>query len=68
MKKTAAVIMAACMLLPVVAGCGSNLNVTVPQDTQVTLTIEKEKDNRTVFGIGGETDPHFFTYGVGRAA
>lgn len=57
--------MAACMLIPVIAGCGGELNVTVPEDTQVTLTIEKEKDNRTVFGIGGETDPHFFTYGVG---
>ncbi len=66
MKRTACVLMAACaMLLPCFAGCGGKLNETVPEGTQVTLTIEKEKNNRTVFGIGGETDPHFFTHGVG---
>lgn len=65
MKKIVAAALAACMLLPCVAGCGNHLNTAVPEDTDVTFTIAKENGNRTVFGIGAEADPHFFRYGVG---
>lgn len=57
-------------------GCGSGsknnssepedtANTTVPEGTEVTLTIEKDEDNDTVFGIGAELDPHFFSQNVG---
>lgn len=47
-------------------GCGDKLNVAVPEDTDVTLTIEKAtSESRTVFGIGTELDPHFFSQNVG---
>lgn len=42
-----------------------NANTTVPQGTEVTLTINKESGNKTVFGIGTELDPHFFSQNVG---
>jgi len=40
-------------------------NTTVPEGTEVTLTISKEDGNKTVFGIGAELDPHFFSQNVG---
>ena len=40
-------------------------NTTVPQGTEVTLSIEKEENNKTVYGIGTELDPHFFSQNVG---
>ncbi len=42
-----------------------NANTTVPEGTEVTLTISKEEGNKTVFGIGTELDPHFFSQNVG---
>ena len=40
-------------------------NTTVPQGTEVTLSIEKGENNKTVYGIGTELDPHFFSQNVG---
>ena len=40
-------------------------NTTVPQGTEVTLSIERGENNKTVYGIGTELDPHFFSQNVG---
>ncbi len=69
MKKimSAAALSLACCMCLAITGCGGDtLNTVVPEDTDVTLTIEKSTDkNRTVFGVGTELDPHFFAQNVG---
>ncbi len=52
------------------AACGKtneqdNANTTVPADTDVTLDIQKADGNKTVFAMGTELDPHFFSQNVG---
>lgn len=64
--KIAAVALALGFTLGCAAACGGdNLNTAVPEDTDVTLTVEKENGNAKVFGIGTELDPHFFSQNVG---
>lgn len=40
-------------------------NTSVPSDTEVTLTIKEDNENDTVFAVGTELDPHFFSQNVG---
>ena len=70
MKKWISALLVLCVLLPIV-GCGKPVspvdtaNTQVPADTDVVLTINKEDGNETVFGIGTELDPFFFSESVG---
>ena len=69
MKKRIAAIVLSVVTAFGMTACGKtgdeSVNVAVPADTDVTLTIEKEDGNKTVFGIGTELDPHFFSQNVG---
>ena len=77
MKKRFLATLLAALTVCSFAGCGGGGNstpqseseeeivITIPEGTDVTLSIEKEKDNDTVFGIGAELDPHFFSQNVG---
>lgn len=66
MKKKIVSILLSLLLLFGATACGKeNVNTTVPEDTDVTLVIEKEDGNKTVFGVGTELDPHFFAQNVG---
>lgn len=79
MKKLISILMIFCMILSVIGCTEGNRNskettsstqeildnITIPTDTDVILTIEKENGNKTVFGVGTELDPHFFSQNVG---
>lgn len=69
MKKKIVSIFLCVLLVFGFVSCGTenSVNTTVPEDTDVTLVIEKEDGNKTVFGVGTELDPHFFSQNVGQA-
>lgn len=70
MKKLSAISMALIMSVSF-AACGGggdsadSANTSVPEGTEVVLDIHKEDGNKTVFGVGTELDPHFFSQNVG---
>lgn len=66
-QKISALVLSAILMLGVSA-CkqeAAEEKVVIPDDTDVVLNIEKEDGNHTVFGIGTELDPHFFSQNVG---
>lgn len=67
MKKKIAAIALSALTAFGFAGCGGGekVNTEVPEGTEVILNVEKENGNKTVFGVGTELDPHFFSQNVG---
>ena len=76
MKKIAAVLSA--ILIFTLTCCKQDVDMTygdpnanriIPSDTQATLSIERDENNKniSVFGLGTEVDPHFFYGNVGRS-
>ncbi len=63
MKKIASILLCVLLLL---SACVKEPNTEVPADTDVILTIEAVDGNKTVYAIGTELDPHFFSHNVGR--
>ena len=64
-KKILAVLLSVVTLGLCACGKGGDIEITVPEDTDVTLTINKEENNKTVFAVGTQLDPHFFAQNVG---
>ncbi len=67
MKKLTAIILLCVTIL--LTGCfliPEEPNTSVPETTDVTLTINQSEDGDVVYCIGTEMDPHFFSMNVGR--